>query len=62
MCIYPRESKRVGNGVKTGDFVREKELSEEGSFCTRAKEGLHVNPFQGQLSMSISISMQACRP
>jgi len=23
MCIYPRESKRVGNGVKTGDFVRE---------------------------------------
>jgi hypothetical protein len=55
-------SKRVGNGVKTGDFVREKELSEEGSFCTRAKAGLHVNPFQGQLSMSISISMQACRP
>ena len=49
MCIYPRESKSAGNGVKTGNFVGGKARSEEGSFCTRAKAGLHANP-----SLSVS--------
>ena len=51
MCIYPRESKRAGNGVKTGNFVGGKARSEEGGFCTRAKAGLHANPFQSVSSV-----------
>jgi len=42
MCIYTWESKRAGNGGKTGGFVWEKAGSEEGIFCTRATPLLHV--------------------
>ncbi len=51
MCIYAGVSKSAGNGVKTGNFVGGKARSEEGSFCTRAKSGLHVNPFQSVSSV-----------
>ena len=31
-------------------------------FCTRAKAGLHVNPFQGRLSMSIRVRRPCALP
>ena len=33
---------------------------EEGGFCTRAKAGLHVNPSQGRLSMSMRARRCLC--
>ena len=33
---------------------------EEGGFCTRAKSGLHVNPSQGRLSMSMRARRCLC--
>ena len=47
MCIYPRESKRAGNGVKTGGFVRGKAGWEGRQFLHTCKSGVARESLSG---------------